>query len=75
MIETDDLRKTLAGNVLRLRKDRGMSQRQLADRLGISLVHLNRIENAHHSPKAELLYSLADALEVTTDQLRQIPLD
>lgn len=75
MIDTADLRKTLASNILRLRRDRGMSQQALADRIGISRVQLNRIENGRASPSAELLFSLADALSVATDSLRQIPLD
>lgn len=73
MIDTDELRQILAANLSRLRKERNLSQTELAERIGVSLVHLNRIENGHASPSAELLYAVADALGVTTDSLRQIP--
>jgi len=75
VITQEDLRPLLAANVARLRKERRLTQVQLAKKLGISEQHLNRIEQAKTSPGVELLFSLADALGVTADNLRQLPLD
>jgi len=75
VIDQADLRPVLGSNIARLRRAKDLSQEELAGRLGISRVFLNRIENAGASPGAEVLYSLADALGVTTDNLRQVPLD
>jgi transcriptional regulator with XRE-family HTH domain len=72
VIDSKELLPKLSANVRRLREQKDMSQEILAERLGISRVHLNRIEKAKTSPSAELLYSLADVLGVTTDQLRQV---
>jgi len=71
VIDTDDLRKNMAANVLRLREQKGMSQDELAAKLGISRIHLSRIENAHASPSAELLFTLSDVLNVPSDTFRQ----
>jgi len=75
VIAQDDLRPILAANVARLRRERGMTQVQLAEKVGISEQMLNRIEKAKSSPGVELLFSLADALGVSADNLRQLPLD
>lgn len=72
VIDEKELRPIIAANVMRLRKLRGWTQQDLAERLGVSLVHVNRLENGHHTPKGPLLYGLADALGVTTDSLRQV---
>lgn len=71
MIESKILSKSIAANVTRLRKLRGWSQTQLAKEAGASFVQINRIENAHNVPSAELLYSLADVFGVSADTLRQ----
>ena len=75
MIDQADLRPILAANVTRLRKSLGLTQVQLAEKLGVSEVMLNRIERGKSSPGVELLYSLADVLGVSADNLRQLPLD
>jgi len=71
-IDEQRLRPVIAANVLRLRKQRALSQTELAAMAGISRVQLSRVENAHHTPGADVLYSLADALKVTADELRQL---
>ncbi len=72
MIDEKTFRRSVAANVVRLREAKGMSQGELAEALGISQVHLCRIEKEKASPSAELLFSLADALGVPADALRQI---
>ncbi len=52
-----------------LREHNGLSQQQLADRIGIHLSQLSRIEREASSPSAETLIALARALHTTTDAL------
>ncbi len=54
-----------------LRKMRGMSQEQLAEKAGISRSHLSSIEapNVVRPFSLEILYNLADALEVEPAKL------
>lgn len=75
MIDQVTLRPILGSNIARLRAIKGMTQRELAEKLRISPIHLNRIEKGKASPGAELLFSLADMLGVRTDELRQLPVD
>lgn len=72
MISQDDLRTALAANVPRLRKQIGMTQAQLSQRVGMHPVTLARIETGKLLPNADLLFSLADVLGVPTDALRQV---
>jgi transcriptional regulator with XRE-family HTH domain len=71
MIAQEELAGIIGSNVSRLRRQKGFSQQQFAQKLGISLPHLNRIEKGKALPGAELLYALADELGVTSDNLRQ----
>lgn len=73
VIENQKLRQALGANLRRLRKAAGVTQENLAEKIGISAVHLNRIEKGHSSPSAEVLFALADSLNVTADNLRQLP--
>lgn len=73
MIDNTEIRKTIGHNLRRVRKSRKLTQEQLADTVGISAVHLNRIEQGHSSPSAEVLFAIADVLEITSDSLRQLP--
>jgi transcriptional regulator with XRE-family HTH domain len=73
VIDNANLRETLAANLRRIRKQQDLTQEELARKVGISAVHLNRIEQGHSSPSAEVLFAIADTLGVKTDALRQLP--
>lgn len=72
MIDSEELRTAIAANVSRLRASRGWQQKDLADRLQISVVMLSRIENGHSLPGAKLLFAIADVFGVSADSLRQV---
>lgn len=54
------------GPVLRrLRQEKGLSQEELAERVGMaSHAHISRLESGHKQPTVETLFRLADALDV-----------
>lgn len=52
-----------------LRKERGITQQQLADGVGISKGGLSYYENAGRTPDISILERFADYFEVTTDYL------
>jgi transcriptional regulator with XRE-family HTH domain len=56
--------RALAGNVRRLRKERGMSQDELADAVGIQTAAISHIENRRGNPTLVTLESLAAVLGV-----------
>ena len=52
-----------------LRKERGISQEDLARRCGVSRQTINAIENNKYDPTLSLAFRLAAQLEVTVDEL------
>ncbi len=57
--------KTLFGiRVKELRKNRGLSQEELAEKTDISSKYLSRVEMGQHFPSIDTLESLAKALQV-----------
>lgn len=57
-------------NIKELRALRGLSQKELADKLGISAQNLNNYESGQRNPGNKILPALADALGVTAAYLR-----
>lgn len=57
----------LGGRIRRLRRDRGLAQRELARRLGISPSYLNLIEHNQRPLPAPLLLDLARVLDADLD--------
>lgn len=62
-------KKDFAGSLKRIRQERRMSQRELAGRLGIAVPTLSQYENCIVEPTIKNLIRLANALEVSTDEL------
>ena len=51
------------------RKERGISQEELARRCGVSRQTINAIENNKYDPTLSLAFHLAQELETTVDAL------
>ncbi|MCL2694150.1 MAG: helix-turn-helix domain-containing protein [Oscillospiraceae bacterium] len=64
----------IAGNIIkRLREKKGLSQEVLSGLADINRSYLSRVELGKSSPSLEVLYRLADALDVKmSDMLREI---
>lgn len=71
VLSSDEFRALIGPNVKRLRSAKGMSQAQLADICGCRVEHISRVENGVQSPSGELVFALADALDVAADVLRR----
>ena len=53
--------------IAEIRREVGLTQEQLAERVGISVVHLCNIELGKKTPGLTVLIRIAEALEVATD--------
>jgi transcriptional regulator with XRE-family HTH domain len=51
------------------RRERSITQRSLADRVGVTFVHLSHIENGRAAPSLSLLCRIADELQASLDEL------
>jgi transcriptional regulator with XRE-family HTH domain len=65
----------IGGNLRRLRQDRLLTQAELAERAGIALSSLVRIENDQVDPRFTSIRKLAQALEVHPRELTGRPAD
>lgn len=56
------MRKLVGRNVERLRRAKGMTQEQLAERSGFSQQYISGLENGQRNPTVVTLYEIACAL-------------
>lgn len=72
---------TVGQRIREIRKSRNLTQRELADRVGINFTYLSRVENDRlddeQTPREETLQRIAKALDADPDELlllaRRIP--
>ena len=58
-----ELRRTVARNLKRLRREKGMSQEELADRADINRNYVGMIERSENAATVDMLEKLAEALD------------
>jgi len=63
--------KKLGLNIAYYRKERGLSQMQLADKIDISRTHMSRVENNDCAVSLDVIFSIAKALDLPVDKLFQ----
>ena len=56
--------RSLGLNIAYYRKDRGLSQSELAERVNISRTHMSRIETADCAVSLDVIFDICDALEI-----------
>lgn len=60
---------TIADRIQSLRKSKGMSQEELADKVGVSRQSVSKWESEQASPDLDKIVIMSDIFEVTTDYL------
>lgn len=66
-----DMRKLVGGNCARIRRAKGLSQEQLAERSGFSQQYISGLERGRRNPTIVTVYELALALGVSHLDLMQ----
>ena len=61
--------KHLGNNIKKRRKELNLTQQELADRLGLSLNFIGKIEVAFSKPSLDTLIDIAEKLETTVSEL------
>lgn len=59
----------IGDRIKELRKEQGLTQTALAEKVGLTYVQIGRYEKRGATPSAEVLGKLADALDTTSDYL------
>ena len=70
-----DMRKLVGENVARLRREKGLTQEQLADVSGFSQQYISGLERGRRNPTIVTLYELAQALRASHIDLVTPPAD
>lgn len=70
VIARADLAKSTGAKIRELRIARGMSQRELAESIGMTRVSLTRIEAGEQLPDWTTVVNLAELFGVTTETLK-----
>lgn len=65
----EDINDTLARNIVRYRKRRGLTQRALARLLGVTFQAVSKWETGRSTPDISMLPLLAEAFDCTLDEL------
>lgn len=60
-----DMRKLVGSNTSRIRKEKGLTQEQLAERSGLSQQYISGLENGQRNPTILTLHELAVAMGVS----------
>ena len=61
--------KTIVNKIKELRRSKGMSQKDIADKLGVTSQAVSKWENGKNLPDMMILSSIADILQVSCDEL------
>ncbi len=64
--------KNLGKNIKKRRKELGLTQQELADKLGISLNFMGKIEVAFSKPSLDTLIDIAEKMETTVAELSKL---
>lgn len=59
-----DMRKLVGSNTARIRKEKGLTQEQLAERTGISQQYISGLENGRRNPTIVTIFEISSALGV-----------
>lgn len=60
-----DMRRLVGTNFARIRREKGWTQEQVAERSGFSQQYLSGLERGRRNPTIVSIYELAQALEVS----------
>lgn len=69
--EPTDIRTTIADRIRELRKQNGFTQRDLAERSGVSRRTIQALEAGTVSPRLDLLEKLAEAMGYTVNLVKK----
>ncbi len=60
-------RERIGRRITALRKQRGMTQEQLAERCGLQRTHIARIETGRYAANLETIQAIAEAMDMEVD--------
>lgn len=68
-----DSKKLIGDRIGTLRKSRGLTQSELAERVGLDSRHVSRLETGKHYPSLDSLEAIASVLDVELREFFEFP--
>ncbi|MCM1338263.1 MAG: helix-turn-helix domain-containing protein [Muribaculaceae bacterium] len=68
-MDVQEFRCCFGGNLRRLRKSKGLTQSELAEKIGIETHNLNRIENGKSFPQAKTIVNIISYFDILPYEL------
>jgi DNA-binding XRE family transcriptional regulator len=66
-LQKNEFRSRLACEIIRLRVENNLTQKQLAEMVNMKQSNISRLESGEYNPSVELLKKIADALDKKLD--------
>lgn len=63
------LTKTICKRIKKYRNDRGLTQEDLAEKVGVSRVYIGYVEQGRNTPSLEILEKISKALKVRVSDI------
>lgn len=63
------MKQVIGDNIASKRKEKGWTQTELAERVGVNQIQVSRWENGKHLPTLEQFVYIAEALKCSLDEL------
>ncbi len=63
------LTKVICKKIKKLRNDKGFTQEDLAEKVGVSRVYIGYVEQGRNTPSLEILEKIAKSLGITMSEL------
>jgi transcriptional regulator with XRE-family HTH domain len=64
-----DMRRLVGSNFARLRRARGLTQEQVAEKAGFSQQYISGLERGRRNPTVVTLFELAEAIQSSPEEL------
>lgn len=64
-----DIRQRLSDNMRKFRRDKGLSQEELAERAGVHRTYISGVERCVRNPTITIVGRIAQALEISVGEL------
>lgn len=66
-MDNTDERKRIGSRIALLRRERGLTVREFADKIGVTYQNINKIENGRYSVGIDILSRIAEGLDCRVD--------
>lgn len=70
---SEDVRRIVGSNLRRLRKAAGLSQAELANRMGVDRAYVSGLELGQRNPTVVTLWHIGQALEIDVREFFSLP--